>query len=78
MSANQIDELPDSIGNLSNLKSLNIGQNQVKYLPSSMKRLSLVESLNYGENPWIQSLPSSATGKAYGTNALHVIYTLAL
>ncbi|ORX83716.1 L domain-like protein [Anaeromyces robustus] len=51
-----ISILPDNIGNLKNLKRLDIRNNKLKTIPSSIKNLSKLEYLNLSNNP-ITKLP---------------------
>ena len=46
---NQLKSLPDSIGNLTNLKYLNLSKNQLKDLPESIGKLKKLQRLHlYG------------------------------
>jgi Leucine-rich repeat (LRR) protein len=52
-------ELPSSLGDLSSLKWLDLGNNQLKKLPSSLGDLSSLESLSLGNNQLSGDIPSS-------------------
>ncbi|CAH7670498.1 expressed protein [Phakopsora pachyrhizi] len=52
--ANQLTELPESIGDLISLTQLNISYNQLRFLPSSVLRLKSCKFFTAG-NPWIKS-----------------------
>ena len=55
---NQLKELPESIGTLSNLQELNIGDNQLKELPESIGNLSNLQTLFLFNNQ-LKELPES-------------------
>lgn len=54
----KLEKLPESIGNLFNLKTLNINNNTIRELPDSFSNLTNLESLNYFGNG-IRELPNS-------------------
>lgn len=55
-----IKVLPEQIGNLINLKHLNLGFNRIKTLPVSFGDLSELEDINLGTNE-LESLPNDIT-----------------
>jgi hypothetical protein len=48
--SNQLTELPESIGNLTNLEELNLSNNQLTALPESIGNLTNLRTLNLGFN----------------------------
>lgn len=60
LNQNFIETLPESIGNLTNLKVLLIAENNLTKLPESIGRLSRLVSLALNENP-ITYIPESIT-----------------
>lgn len=77
-SNNQLTELPESIGNVRSLISLNVANNKLKCLPATCRHLGLIESFVYGSNMWYERAYDTKKGKAYGTRALIVIAALCL
>lgn len=53
----KLTELPESVGQLTQLQSLNLSYNQLTTLPVSLKKLSRLQTLDLTNNP-IQSLPN--------------------
>ena len=51
---NQLTEIPPSICDLSNLRTLNVANNKLKYLPAEMHRLQLTE-LAVDPNPFLEN-----------------------
>lgn len=58
LSRKQIAELPEEIGQLTNLTSLNLSDNQLKSLPESIGQLTNLTSLNLSSNQ-LTALPKS-------------------
>lgn len=56
MGANKIREVPDSIGNLSQLQALNLCDNRIEKIPSSVARLHNLKTLSLHRNG-IRTLP---------------------
>jgi GTPase SAR1 family protein len=54
----KLDELPESIGQLTQLQSLNLSNNQLKTLPESIGQLTQLQSLNLSNNQ-LKTLPES-------------------
>ncbi|KAL1524608.1 hypothetical protein AB1Y20_019497 [Prymnesium parvum] len=57
LSANQLVELPDAVGEMASLLALDVSQNQLLALPESLGRLTALCSLNISCNQ-LRSLPS--------------------
>ena len=58
LSNNNLDELPESIGLLTNLVRLELGSNNLEYLPESIGNLTNLERLELGSNN-LEYLPES-------------------
>lgn len=56
MGANKIREVPDTIGNLSQLQALNLCDNRIEKIPSSVARLHNLKTLSLHRNG-IRTLP---------------------
>jgi Leucine-rich repeat (LRR) protein len=50
--------VPNSIGNLVQLKVVDLDENQLKTLPEEMNNLVVLKELYLGTNPWV-SFPDS-------------------
>ncbi len=68
----QLKELPQSIGNLSNLQTLNISSNQLDELPESIGKLSNLQTLNISYNQ-LDELPESI-GNLSNLQTLYISY----
>jgi Leucine-rich repeat (LRR) protein len=60
---NRISSLPESIGNLNQLKVLRINNNLLTLLPSSVSKLILLENLDVSNNS-LYTLPDGFINKA--------------
>ena len=56
---NKLKKLPDSIGNLECLQTLNISHNGLKELPDTLKNLVRLKSLDVSNNPKLKKLPKT-------------------
>lgn len=56
---NELENLPDSIGNLSNLQYLNLAYNQLSSLPTSIGNLINLKNIELSNNQFLTSLPES-------------------
>ena len=55
-SKNRLKKLPDSLGNLGNLQSLDLSHNNLKDLPAALGQLTRVRTLNLSHNPKLTRL----------------------
>lgn len=62
MSNNRLKSLPDSIGQLKNLRLLNLSDNLLKNLPSSLGQLMKLSSVDVSRNPNLKCLPKELCG----------------
>jgi Leucine-rich repeat (LRR) protein len=56
---NALRYLPDSIGNLKNLKTLNVSNNELRELPDTIGNLENLTSLDLSNNKYLMDLPLS-------------------
>ena len=52
----RLKKLPDSLGNLGNLQSLDLSHNNLKDLPAALGQLTRVRTLNLSHNPKLTRL----------------------
>ena len=55
-SKTRLKKLPDSLGNLGNLQSLDLSHNNLKDLPAALGQLTRVRTLNLSHNPKLTRL----------------------
>ena len=55
-SNNRLKKLPDALGNLGNLQSLDLSHNNLKDLPAALGQLTRVRTLNLSHNPKLTRL----------------------
>jgi Leucine-rich repeat (LRR) protein len=56
-----LEYLPESIGNLKKLRSLNLHDNRLKKLPDALQQLEELELIQISKNPDLRSLPNWLT-----------------
>ena len=56
MNHDRLKKLPDSLGNLGNLQSLDLSHNNLKDLPAALGQLTRVRTLNLSHNPKLTRL----------------------
>ncbi|PLW07980.1 hypothetical protein PCASD_21451 [Puccinia coronata f. sp. avenae] len=66
--ANQLSEIPPEIGNLRNLKVLNLAHNLLQFLPASILKLTACKLFLVG-NPWYKPPPASPLSAPSGNLA---------
>jgi Leucine-rich repeat (LRR) protein len=66
---NQLQSLPDSIGNLRTLQGLYLNNNQLQYLPESILSLSSIQHLSLSNNPLSPSTLSITPSKISSLNS---------
>lgn len=70
---NRVSRIPESIGQLKELRELNLAVNQLKYLPWELLSLlgtnGSLEILVYGQNPFLRPLPRKCGTWSFAANA---------
>eukprot|EP00656_Telonema_subtile_P044306 TRINITY_DN5058_c0_g1_i2.p1 TRINITY_DN5058_c0_g1~~TRINITY_DN5058_c0_g1_i2.p1 ORF type:complete len:102 (-),score=31.72 TRINITY_DN5058_c0_g1_i2:49-354(-) len=66
LSHNAIDELPDSVGKLTKLRSLDLQSNQITWLPETLGRLQQLGELDLRNNPLAPKLAKRLFKKGTG------------
>ena len=56
---NKLKKIPDSIGNLELLQTLNLAHNSLKDLPETLSNLSRLKTFDITYNPKMKKLPKS-------------------
>lgn len=59
MHHNKLKKLPDSLGNLKRLQTLNISHNCLKELPDTLSNLKRLKTLDLSFNPKLKKVPPS-------------------
>ena len=59
MSHNKLKKLPDSLGDLAMLQTLDVSHNGLKELPESLSKLNRLKTLDLSHNPKLKKLPKS-------------------
>ena len=56
---NKLKKIPDSIGNLEMLQTLNLSHNSLRDLPETLSKLTRLKSFDITHNPKLKKLPKS-------------------
>ena len=65
----RLKKLPDSLGNLGNLQSLDLSHNNLKDLPAALGQLTRVRTLNLSHNPKLTRLVKQVQNKSNALQA---------